>query len=198
MKNKYINKKTIIAASILSVLSFGASANVSGDINVGVAKTDMLYDGSSLSLDSEAVSIGLNLNLMDYYKVGFTYSDMAKESDRYEFSLGYLKPINERVSLAFGGSYLVYEGAFLSGGDDKIESLNIRLGTEIKLNRDVTFDLGLERYDADYTFDSELEDKDIAIEFYAGLTYDFDDRISVSLYRREMLQETGLKVFWRF
>lgn len=199
MKNKKnILLTTAISAAILfSATASASSNNFRGDVNVGVAKTDMSYNGNSLDLDSESVTVGLNLNLMDYYTIGFSYSDMSKDSDKYEFSLGYLKPINERLALKFGGSYLVYEG-FLRNNEEKLESLNFQLGSEIKLNRDVTFSLGLERYDADYTFEGDSESRRIATDFYAGLTYDFDENISVSLYHREFIQETGLRLSWRF
>lgn len=198
MKNKKI-LLTIAIATILSSTSALASTSskINGDVNVGVAKTDMSYVGNSLELDSESVSVGLNLRLMDYYTAGFTYSDMSKESDKYEFSLGYLRPINERVALSFGGSYLVYDG-FLISNSDEMESLNISIGSEIKLNRDVTFSLGLERADTDYTFEDESEDRHVSTNFYAGLSYDFDEKISVSLYHREFLQETGLRLSWKF
>lgn len=194
-------KKTKIAvlASImsLSMVSLSALANTNGEFFVGASKNDMNYENTSLELDAEAVFVGGKIYFADYYSVDLSYADMSAESDRYSVGINYVRPINERVSYKLGADYTVYEGEFLND-QDKAEYKTLYLGTEVKLNRDVTFGLGLERYDADFEFQDSTEGRVINTDFYADLRYDFDETISFTLYRKEMFQETGFNLIWRF
>lgn len=185
-------KNIIIATTIFSAISINAHSHlpVSGSIDLGYSKFDMAISDESLNMDLDAVKLGLRLDLGKNYFIKGVVADVQGDFKEYEADIGYERNLNERVGLYFSLGYHVHDIYSI-----KDKSSTVKFGTKTKLNKDVSLNLGLERFDRNIqTFGF----KDVTVDYVLGLTYNYNNDMSFSIEHRDVFKETGIKATWHF
>ncbi len=186
-------KKSLLVLSLAlmsgSVFAHNHEKSVGYELELGYSKVDFAMSDESKNLDLDSAELGLRVDFMKNYFVKGSYADLTQDVQEYEVDFGYKRELAERVALSFSVGYHVYDMNV-----DNIKSITTKLATHTKLNDSLTLNLGVERFDTEY---SEVL-KDVAVDYVAGISYQFSEDIKLSLEHRDMFKETGVKIGWSF